>query len=49
MLHQFLYVFIATSAHFGTILSMAGGSLVLSFPPLLPKHMLLTGVESLLS
>lgn len=37
----------ATSAHFGNSLSMAGVSLVLSFLPLLPKHMLLTWVESL--
>jgi hypothetical protein len=45
--HQFIYVFIATSANFGNILSMAGVSLVLSFLPLLPKHILLTWVESL--
>ena len=37
----------ATSAHFGTILSMAGVSLLLSFLPLLPKHILLAWVESL--
>lgn len=37
----------ATSANFGNIFSMAGVSLFLSFLPLLPKQVLLTGVESL--
>ena len=32
------YVFMATSANFGNMFSMAGASLFLSFLPLLPKH-----------
>jgi Mg2+-importing ATPase len=35
------YVFIATSANFGNMFSMAGASLFLSFLPLLPKQILL--------
>jgi P-type Mg2+ transporter len=35
------YVFIATSANFGNIFSMAGASLFLPFLPLLPKQILL--------
>jgi Mg2+-importing ATPase len=35
------YVFIATSANFGNMFSMAGASLLLSFLPLLPKQILL--------
>ena len=36
------YVFMATSANFGNMLSMAGVSLLLPFLPLLPKQILLT-------
>lgn len=36
------YVFMATSANFGNMFSMAGASLFLSFLPLLPKQILLT-------
>jgi len=35
------YVFMATSANFGNMFSMAGASLLLSFLPLLPKQVLL--------
>ncbi len=35
------YVFMATSANFGTMFSMAGASLLLPFLPLLPKQILL--------
>lgn len=35
------YIFIATSANFGNMFSMAGASLFLSFLPLLPKQVLL--------
>ena len=35
------YVFIATSANFGNMFSMAGASLFLPFLPLLPKQILL--------
>ena len=35
------YVFMSTSANFGTMFSMAGASLFLSFLPLLPKQILL--------
>ena len=35
------YVFMATSANFGNMFSMAGASLFLSFLPLLPKQILL--------
>ena len=35
------YVFMATSANFGNMFSMAGASLFLSFLPLLPKQVLL--------
>jgi len=36
------YVFMATSANFGNMFSMAGASLFLSYLPLLPKQILLT-------
>ncbi len=36
------YVFMATSANFGNMFSMAGVSLILPFLPLLPKQILLT-------
>ncbi len=36
------YVFMATSANFGNMFSMAGASLFLSFLPLFPKQILLT-------
>jgi Mg2+-importing ATPase len=36
------YVFMATSANFGNMFSMAGASLLLPFLPLLPKQVLLT-------
>lgn len=38
------YVFMATSANFGNMFSMAGASLVLPFLPLLPKQVLLTNL-----
>lgn len=38
------YVFMATSANFGNMFSMAGASLLLSFMPLLPKQILLTNL-----
>jgi P-type Mg2+ transporter len=38
------YVFMATSANFGNMFSMAGVSLILPFLPLLPKQILLTNV-----
>ena len=38
------YVFMATSANFGNMFSMAGASTFLSFLPLLPKQILLTNV-----
>ncbi len=38
------YVFMATSANFGNMFSMAIGSLVLPFLPLLPKQVLLTNL-----
>jgi Mg2+-importing ATPase len=38
------YVFMATSANFGTMFSMAGVSLFLPFLPLLPKQILLTNL-----
>ncbi len=38
------YVFMATSANFGNMFSMAGASLVLPFLPLLPKQILLTNL-----
>ena len=38
------YVFMATSANFGNMLSMAGASLLLPFLPLLPKQVLLTNL-----
>lgn len=38
------YIFIATSANFGNMLSMAGASLALKFLPLLPKQILLTNL-----
>jgi Mg2+-importing ATPase len=38
------YVFMATSANFGNMLSMAGVSLLLPFLPLMPKQVLLTNL-----
>jgi Mg2+-importing ATPase len=38
------YIFMATSANFGNMFSMAGSSLFLSFLPLLPKQVLLTNL-----
>lgn len=38
------YVFMATSANFGSMFSMAGASLLLPFLPLLPKQVLLTNL-----
>lgn len=38
------YIFLATSANFGNMLSMAGVSLFLPFLPLLPKQILLTNL-----
>src|SRR6185369_7696664 len=38
------YVFMATSANFGNMFSMAGVSLLISFLPLLPKQILLTNL-----
>ena len=38
------YVFMATSANFGNMFSMAGASLFLSFLPLLPKQVLMTNL-----
>jgi Mg2+-importing ATPase len=38
------YVFMATSANFGNMFSMAGVSLFLTFLPLLPKQILLTNL-----
>ncbi|KPK86628.1 MAG: magnesium-translocating P-type ATPase [Phycisphaerae bacterium SM23_33] len=38
------YVFMATSANFGNMFSMAGASLFLRFLPLLPKQILLTNL-----
>jgi Mg2+-importing ATPase len=38
------YVFMATSANFGNMFSMAGVSLMLPFLPLLPKQILLTNL-----
>jgi P-type Mg2+ transporter len=38
------YVFMATSANFGNMFSMAGASIFLSFLPLLPKQILLTNL-----
>jgi len=38
------YVFMATSANFGTMFSMVGASLFLPFLPLLPKQILLTNL-----
>ena len=38
------YVFMATSANFGNMFSMAGASLFLPFLPLLPKQILFTNV-----
>jgi Mg2+-importing ATPase len=40
------YIFIATSANFGNMFSMAGASLLLSFLPLLPSQILLTNFLS---
>gem|GEM_PF-11788 len=38
------YVFMATSANFGNMFSMAGASMLLPFLPLLPKQILLTNL-----
>jgi Mg2+-importing ATPase len=38
------YIFMATSANFGNMFSMAGASLLLPFLPLLPKQILLTNL-----
>jgi len=38
------YIFMATSANFGNMFSMAGASVMLSFLPLLPKQILLTNL-----
>jgi Mg2+-importing ATPase len=38
------YIFMATSANFGNMFSMAGVSLILPFLPLLPKQILLTNL-----
>ncbi len=38
------YIFMATSANFGNMFSMAGASLFLKFLPLLPKQILLTNL-----
>jgi len=38
------YIFMATSANFGNMFSMAGASLFLSFLPLLPKQILFTNL-----
>lgn len=38
------YIFMATSANFGNMFSMAGASLFLNFIPLLPKQVLLTNL-----
>ena len=38
------YVFMATSANFGNMFSMAGASLFLTFLPMLPKQILLTNL-----
>jgi Mg2+-importing ATPase len=38
------YVFMATSANFGNMISMAGASVFLPFLPLLPKQVLLTNL-----
>jgi Mg2+-importing ATPase len=38
------YIFMATSANFGNMFSMAGASVFLSFLPLLPKQVLLTNL-----
>jgi len=38
------YVFMATSANFGNMFSMAGASLIMPFLPLLPKQVMLTNL-----
>jgi len=38
------YIFMATSANFGNMFSMAGASLLMPFLPLLPKQILLTNL-----
>lgn len=38
------YIFMATSANFGNMFSMAGASLIMTFLPLLPKQILLTNL-----
>jgi Mg2+-importing ATPase len=42
--NTFKYVFMATSANFGNMFSMAGASLFLPFLPLLPKQILLMNI-----
>lgn len=43
-LNTLKYIFMATSANFGNMFSMAGASLLLPFLPLLPKQILLTNL-----
>lgn len=43
-LNTLKYIFVATSANFGNMFSMAGASLFLKFLPLLPKQILLTNL-----
>jgi Mg2+-importing ATPase len=38
------YIFMATSANFGNMFSMAGASLIMTFLPMLPKQILLTNL-----
>jgi Mg2+-importing ATPase len=45
-LNMLKYIYMATSANFGNMFSMAGASLFLSFLPLLPKQVLLTNFFS---
>lgn len=40
------YVFMATSANFGNMFSMAGASLFLPFLPMLPKQILMIQVRN---
>ncbi len=43
-LNTLKYIFMATSANFGNMFSMAGASLLLPFLPLLPKQILITNL-----
>ena len=43
-LNTIKYVFMATSANFGNMFSLAGASLIIPFLPLLPKQVLLTNL-----